>query len=56
MECDSKAYLRKTYLAAVSTIAIRGYKLSPTNRRTDSDDNKFAIHVATVGTETTESY
>jgi hypothetical protein len=33
MECDSKAYLAKTRWAADSTIAIRGYRLSPSNSR-----------------------
>jgi hypothetical protein len=34
MECDSKAYPGKSNWAADNTIAIRGYKLIPTNRRT----------------------
>ncbi len=36
MECDSKAYPGKTNWAADNTIAIRGYRLSPANRRTVS--------------------
>jgi hypothetical protein len=34
MECDSKLYPGKKNWAADSTIAIRGYQLSPANRRT----------------------
>jgi hypothetical protein len=37
MECDSKAYLGKTNWAADNTIAIRGYKLSPSNQRAASN-------------------
>jgi hypothetical protein len=33
MECDSKAYLGKTRWAADSSIAIRGYRLNPSNSR-----------------------
>lgn len=38
MECDSKAYPGKTNWAADNTIAIRGYRLTPANGRTDGQE------------------